>query len=249
VQKDRLLTRRGPIENSVRPAIDPLFRSVGVSAGAGAVGVLLTGTLSDGVAGLNAIKRCGGMTIVQDPETAEYPDLPRNALASAEVDQVVPLDSLAALLDRLAREPVGASRMPPGDVVLETRIAWQEPSSIETLEQIGERSLLTCPECEGLLWEIKDGDMVRFRCHTGHAYGLESLAEAQIGGMDRALGSAMRAIIEHIQVLTRLAERAERSNLTLAAKRWRDRIEEYKKDAEQLRQILMVRQFDVDQSK
>jgi two-component system chemotaxis response regulator CheB len=247
VEGNRLLVRHGPAENGFRPSIDPLFRSAGVSVGAGAIGVILTGTMNDGVSGLIGIKRCGGTTVVQDPEDAEFPDLPHSAITHARPDHVVPLQQMAPLLDRLVREPVGKSPKPPPDIELEVAIAKEEgPTGMEATEALGSRSVFTCPDCDGLLWEMRDEGLTRYRCHVGHAYTLDALATSHTKQLDRAMGSALRALEQHIAILQRLADQSRNGQMNWAAKRWTERIAEYQYQAELIRQALRSRHTPVE---
>jgi len=102
VEDGHVLRWRGPAEDRHRPAINPLFRSAAVTYGPRVAGVILTGAMDDGTAGLWWIKRFGGLTIVQDPEEAEFPDMPRSALANVEVDYVLKLSGMGRFLTELA---------------------------------------------------------------------------------------------------------------------------------------------------
>ena len=236
-----IILRRGPRENGARPAIDPMFRSVALSHGGRAVGVILTGGLDDGGSGLQAIKRCCGVAVVQDPRDALHPDMPTSALAATPVDHVVTLDRLAALLVRLVHEPAQPGPPPSEDLRREVAIAAERDSDMATNDRLGERSLLTCPECHGLLWEIKDGDLVRYRCHVGHAYTLQALEGEQATELDRALSSALRALNERIHVLRRLADQARRLQQERMVRRWESRVREYEKQAAVIRAALMAK--------
>jgi two-component system, chemotaxis family, protein-glutamate methylesterase/glutaminase len=152
----QVVLRRGPRENSARPAIDPLFRSAACSYGANCIGVVLTGALGDGAAGLQAIKRFGGIAVVQDPADAAVPDMPRNALRKMEVDHRVSLAGLPGLLTRLVAQPSGETTEIPEAIHLEVAIAFQENVSMEDMERLGRLSPFTCPECHGPLWEMHD---------------------------------------------------------------------------------------------
>ena len=147
--------RRGPRENLARPAIDPLFRSAAVAYGARAIGVLLSGMLYDGASGLGAIKRCGGIAVVQDPGDALYPDMPRHALQRAEIDYCPRAAELARLLATLVAEPAGHSPDVPEDVRLEARIAAHDGSRRQSQEQPEQPVALSCPECGGAVREIR----------------------------------------------------------------------------------------------
>jgi two-component system chemotaxis response regulator CheB len=241
VDQGRVMLRRGPRENGTRPAIDPMFRSIALNYGSRAIGVILTGGLNDGSSGLNAIKRCGGIAVVQDPRDARYPDMPTSALAATPVDHVVKLGEMAALLRRLAAQPAEPGPMPPAALRREVAIAAERDSSMGGNEELGERSLLTCPECHGLLWEIKEGDLVRYRCHVGHAFTLEALDAEQATELDRALTSALRALNERIHVVRRLAEEARKLQQDRMIKRWESRVREYERQAEVIRAALVAK--------
>jgi two-component system chemotaxis response regulator CheB len=107
LERGRICVVHGPRENRHRPAIDPLFRSAARSYGARVTGVILTGTLDDGTAGLLAVKQCGGVAIVHDPEEAQYPGMPRSALDHVAVDYCATLGEIAIRLVELARAPAG----------------------------------------------------------------------------------------------------------------------------------------------
>lgn len=241
VNDGRVMLRRGPRENGARPAIDPMFRSVAVNYGSRAIGVILTGGLSDGASGLHAIKRCGGITVVQDPRDAASPDMPTSALAATPVDHIATLEEMAALLGRLASQPARPGAPPSDELKLEVGIAAERQSDMALNDRLGERSVLTCPECHGLLWEIKEGELVRYRCHVGHAFTLEALEAEQATELDRALASALRALNERIALVRRLADQARRLQHASTVRRWESRVREYENQAEVIRAALMAK--------
>lgn len=197
----------GAKENHTRPAIDPLFRSAAISRGAGAIGVLLTGSLDDGTAGLQVIKQCGGTVVVQDPHDAENPSMPLSAIRYVDVDHVVTLESLGELLLSLvSREVVARAARPAEAVVRENELMLGKGEFMEHLEAIAKPSTFVCPECDGALWEIEGGEPKRYRCHTGHAFTLRTLHHAQSEGTDEALWSALRALQEKELLLKALAD-------------------------------------------
>lgn len=219
----RMLVRRGPQENRTRPSVDALFRSAAVAFGSRVVGAVLTGLLDDGTEGLIAITAAGGTSVVQDPADAEWPSMPRNALARDHVDHVVPLDGMAALLDRLVREPAGPAIPLPEDYMTEDRIAAQEFAVMEPdVVTPGRPSHLSCPDCGGVLNEIEGADEPRFRCQVGHAFSPLGLAEAQSAELERALGVAARTHRDRIRLLTQMADNADTRGLRHAGARWRD---------------------------
>jgi two-component system chemotaxis response regulator CheB len=112
IEPNGVRATKGPPENRFRPAIDPLFRTAAQVYGPGVIGVILTGNLDDGTAGLATIKELGGTAVVQDPRDALFPAMPQSALRQVKVDYCVPLDKMAALLLELTRLPVTAAPQP-----------------------------------------------------------------------------------------------------------------------------------------
>lgn len=202
---DRLRLTHGPKENHARPAIDPLFRSAALSHGPAVVGVVLTGQMDDGTAGLKAVKDCGGTVVVQDPASAEAPEMPRSALRNVAVDHCVALGEIPSLLVRLVQGSAQAARAPvPQQLVREVAINRGE-ATVDNLRTIGTPSSLTCPDCGGSLWEINDRKPLRYRCHTGHAYSAMSLAHAQKDVSEQALWGTVRALREREMLMRRMA--------------------------------------------
>ena len=154
VKKDRMLIAKGARENRHRPAIDPLFRSAAVAHGARVIGVVLTGMLDDGTAGLMAIKRCGGVAIVQDPRDAAYSGMPMNALNNVDVDFCVPIAEMGPLLTKLVHQPHGRSKAVPPDIRTEAVIAERILSDVSQVNSIGDQVPYNCPGCGGVLWEL-----------------------------------------------------------------------------------------------
>ena len=237
LDRGRIALRRGPRENLARPAIDPLFRSAAAEFGSRVIGVLLSGMLYDGASGLRAIKRCGGIAVVQaDPR---YAEMPRQALQTTEVDHRVPAAELGALLVRLVGEPAGPSPEVPEDVRFEVRMAAGEQAGIDGEERLGKLSPLTCPECGGSLWEIEDGPILRHRCHTGHAYNGTLLLAEQSERIDRALWSALRAHEERAALLRRHAEHARARQASGEASRWDELAAEHDQHGQSIRQLVI----------
>jgi len=200
---------RGPRENGHRPAIDPLFRSAARAYGPRVIGVILSGLLDDGAAGLRFVKERGGMAVIQDPEDALYPGMPLSAAAITELDGRVPIrhmaDKLCALLETEVEVEEGVGEAPADQAEDLVEI---DPSVAALVE--GPPSALSCPECGGALWEQKEGSLVRFTCQVGHAYSPESLVTEQGRALETALWSALRALEERADLLRRIARRSER---------------------------------------
>jgi two-component system chemotaxis response regulator CheB len=200
---------RSPKENFARPAIDPLFRTAALEYRECAIGVILTGMLDDGTAGLRAIKQAGGIAVVQDPLDAVESSMPASALRHVAVDHCVPLREMSGLLSRLVASPAPArsSEMPDSRQLLlhEQGLSDGTGDHLGHLRAIGTPSPLTCPECHGGLWQIRDDEPIRYRCHTGHAFTMRTLDVAVGEATDAALWNALRALQERAEVLEQLA--------------------------------------------
>jgi two-component system chemotaxis response regulator CheB len=205
VSPEGLRLSRGPRENHTRPAIDPLFRTAALHWGPSAIGVVLTGQMDDGTAGLAAIKACGGTAVVQDPQEAVAPSMPASALANVDVDHCVLLTAIGPLLVRLAAALAPASRPAPPDLVLKEHALFEGENAMDTLGAIATPTQLTCPACGGTLSELKDSRPLRYRCHTGHAYTALTLDSAQADRTDHALQASLRALKEREALLRRMA--------------------------------------------
>jgi two-component system chemotaxis response regulator CheB len=220
LKERHLLVRKGAFENRHRPAIDPLFRSAAVAHGSHVIGVILTGMLDDGAAGLLAIKKCGGTAIVQDPMGAAYPAMPRNALANVKADYCVSIPEIGRLLESLTREPVGPGCPPPEVLVREAQIAERFLTSVHETEDLGGPLIpQTCPACGGSLWKINDADhAAHYRCYTGHSFSVPALFDAQSEKIEETLWIALRMLEERKNLLRTIsgshaAERAKEAQI------------------------------------
>jgi two-component system chemotaxis response regulator CheB len=238
VDGDTLRLGSGPRENHARPAIDPLFRSTAVCCGPRAVGVVLTGMLHDGASGLHSLKECGGITVVQDPEDAAFPSMPRSAIEQARPDHVVALAAMPALLDALVRQPAGEPRPVPDRLRFEVDVAMNGHPTMQDMDRIGRRSTITCPDCHGVMWEIDEGEMIRYRCHVGHAYSAELINEMIGETFTKAMGSALRALEERIAVVKKLERQARERGRERVARSWAERLREHEEEAEIIRESI-----------
>jgi two-component system chemotaxis response regulator CheB len=241
VQGQQMILRRGPRENMSRPAIDPLFRSAAVSHGGRAIGVVLSGSLNDGAAGLAALKRCGGLAVVQDPAGADEPSMPRAAIDAVEVDHVVPADRIGGVLVRLVNSPAGATTPPPEDIRREAEIAargvdapWEIAAASDPLSG----PVFSCPDCGGPLSEVGD-NVARFRCAVGHAHTADTLLEAQALEVETALWAALRTNRERAALLKRMASEARGRKHEASASLWAERAAEYERHARAIQNLLM----------
>jgi two-component system chemotaxis response regulator CheB len=244
VADGRLRVVRGPQENGHRPAIDPLFRSAAVAYGERAVAVVLSGSLDDGAAGCAAVARHGGRVVIQDPDDATYPSMPRNAIAADHPDCVVPLAKIgAAVNDEVERVSALPAEEPKDDQDAQEVELAEFDFDAGTGTRLGDESPFSCPTCGGVLRETPD-DVVRFRCRVGHAFGADGLLHAQSETLDDALWVALRALQERAELSTRLRKRMEeRGRQSLAARYERQR-EEAERAAGSIRTLLLDRDAD-----
>ncbi|WP_431921298.1 chemotaxis protein CheB [Amycolatopsis tucumanensis] len=215
---------RGPTENGYRPAIDALFRSAALAHGPAVIGVVLSGSLDDGSAGLDTIKSRGGLAIVQDPEDAIYPAMPENAMARVSPDHVVPAVEIGRVLADRVREPVEVRDDEPVPLIQETeaRIARSDgPANAVSLEvlDVSEPSGLACPDCQGVLFSL-DKEGTRYRCRVGHAWTAKALFQQQSRDIEQALWAALRALEEKRDLAGRMTRDAERRGYPLVAGRY-----------------------------
>lgn len=233
-----ILLRRGPRENLARPAIDPLFRSAAASFGGRVIGVVLSGALADGTAGLRAVKRCGGLAVVQDPADALVSSMPHSALRHVEIDHVSPAAGMAKLLTGLVGQPAGRTSDIPLDIRIEAAIAAQELSDMRADDMLGTPSRFTCPECHGALWEIEDGTMLRYRCHVGHAFAADAVLASQGDEIDRLLGTLLRSHQERAALAHRMARHERANGRQTLADHLESRARDYEHDVEIMKKLL-----------
>lgn len=235
VRENRLLVTKGPRENNYRPAADALFRSAAAYYGSAVIGVVLTGMLHDGTAGLEQIKRAGGQAVVQDPLEAEFPSMPESALSNVQVDYIVPLAEMGALLTRLVRIPRTAPAAIPEDIKLEAAIAERVVGTTDEVARLGTPVPMTCPDCGGSLWKLTEGNVLRYRCHTGHAFTADALLESSRQSLEETLWVALRMMEERKNLLTNLASRGE----GIWGAQQEERVEEIKRHINRLREFML----------
>jgi two-component system chemotaxis response regulator CheB len=232
---------RGAREHGHRPAIDPLFRSAALAYGRRAIGIILSGLLDDGTVGLREIKRAGGLAIVQDPRDTEWPSMPQSALNHVKVDYTVPATQIGALLQQVVMTgPGNETQMSTDDDKRVTEELRELTMHRDERQHPGEPSPYSCPECGGVLWELKDGELLRFRCRVGHAYTNETLTTEQALTVEHALWSALRALEEQAAVRRRMAERVLGKGRGLLAARLQERARELDEQAQQVRNLVLA---------
>ena len=240
IEPERICLSRGPKENRFRPAVDPLFRSAAQVYGPRVIGVILTGGLDDGTAGLWAIKQLGGTAIVQDPQDALVPSMPASALRHVKVDHCVPLTEIAPLLVQLTKthlaDEEGVYEVPEY-LDIEVKIAKQDPAIDQDVRDLWDKSSYTCPECHGVLLQLEENGRERFRCHTGHAFSADSLLAYLTEGVEDSLWTTIRTIEESVLLMRHMAKHVKDSNGS-AAKEFQKKADEALRRSELVRKAV-----------
>ena len=233
IEHEHMRLTRGPRENWARPAVDPLFRSAARAYGADVIGVVLTGGLNDGTAGLFEIKQAGGTTIVQDPDDAANPSMPRSALQHVEVDHRTTLRSLPTLLTALVGRKPRAAR----------KDGVSGPHTTRSKEMTADYKLddpvaVTCPDCGGALRRTELGTLTQFRCHIGHVYTAEVMVAAQFAALEWSIEAAMRSLSERGDLCRQMADKARGAGETDVAENWTLAMHEAKERTGMMRELL-----------
>lgn len=229
----------GPRENMVRPSIDPMFRSAALSYGRRAVGVVLSGMLNDGASGLFAIKQAGGVAIVQDPLEARHDEMPRAALEAADVDYVATADEVAAVLQDLVRTDAATPSVASEALLFEVEVAAGAHIGSDLLMQFADPAPITCPDCGGVLSEVRAQQPLRYRCQIGHAFTAEELV-ARSEVVDEAIRIALRVMEERVVLVERMASDARNTGRTSVADLYERRAAEYGRHATTLREAAIL---------
>jgi len=249
VEEGKVRITHGPKENRFRPAVDPLFRSAAYAYGNRVIGVILSGALDDGTAGLWAVKQCGGIAVAQDPNDAEVPSMPENAIREVKVDHIVPVADVAGLLVKLSKEasPQNMQVMKDAKIKAEVDIAAEDNALDRGMPGLGELSNFSCPECHGVLSKLKDGNLTRYRCHTGHAYSVDTLLASITEKIEDGLYSAIRGMDESIMLLNHIGDHyAEINHSKLAALYFKKANEAKERAALARKAVLSNEQFSKD---
>jgi two-component system, chemotaxis family, protein-glutamate methylesterase/glutaminase len=234
---DHISLNRGARENYARPSIDKLFRSAAAIHGNKTIGVLLTGMMDDGVAGLGAIHDAGGHVIVQDPSTAAFPDLPTRAVQMVAVDQVLPIDGIGNAIVARLEDRVPERTVPPS-IALEAALDRQIQARPEELAQLGQQTPIACPDCSGPTWQLGDPDNRRYRCYLGHVNSARELLHRGSIELEAALWSAIRALNERAITLATLANDTRNAGNEQSATVYETRAKEAHTQADLVRQFM-----------
>jgi two-component system chemotaxis response regulator CheB len=245
VSRGRVVLNRGPRENGFRPAIDPLFRTAARAYRGRVMGVILSGALDDGTYGMRVIKDAGGVTVVQDPDEATIPSMPLSVIENVAVDHVVSAAAMPDLIVRLTARGAAKGTVMPRRKEPEPQDP-DDPTQVEEMvETFGPPIGITCPDCGGALWEMRDGNLDRYRCHVGHQFSPDSLETSQRDAVEGALWSAVRALEEQADLRQRMAERAEGAGLNIAHGQFAEAAQTSHQQASAIRELLFDRRDPV----
>ena len=242
IERDHILVKKGPKENRFRPSVDALFRSAAYNYGPRVIGVVLTGMLDDGTSGMWSLKRLGGLCVVQKPEDAAYPAMPLNVLEYVNVDHVVPLSDIPALLGELVDQPVtdpDPLQLPDMKMIkFEIDIAAEKNAFEKGIMNMGELTPLTCPECHGVLLRLREGNLIRYRCHTGHSFHVSSLLAGTAETVEMKLWEALKSLEETVMLLDETAREFEKNNNQTAARECFEKAEIARNRAKRLHEFI-----------
>ena len=239
IERGRVKVSSGPKEGGHRPAIDPLFRTAARAYGERVVGVVLSGMLDDGSAGLRVIRRHGGTAIVQEPTEALFPQMPQNAIETAQPQHVAPIVEIAHLIaSHAAAEPKGGEYDESMTKAV-TQNGGQTPVGADDVR--GHPTGIACPECHGVMWAAEDDESPEYICRVGHAYSSEGLLEAQAESMEAALWAGARSLEEQASLARHLAGKAARRGDRHSAGRLQERSEAAQEHARVIEALLLKR--------
>ncbi|HEU4328934.1 MAG TPA: chemotaxis protein CheB [Roseiflexaceae bacterium] len=241
IEGEHVRLTRGPKENRSRPAVDPLFRSAAFFYGPRVIGVVLSGMLDDGTAGLWTVKDRSGLAVVQSLQDAQFSSMPESALRHVAVDYQLPSAELGPLLARLARETVPEAHLPPvpSSLEIETRIAMEDSALDRGIFNLGDLSPFTCPECHGVMVQLREGGLLRFRCHTGHAFSASSLLAELTASIEESLWSTMRGMEESGMLMQHMARHLGEQGDTATAARFDAKAKQAHSRAQLMKRLAM----------
>lgn len=238
---------QGPKENRCRPAVDPLFRTAAKAYKNRVVGVVLSGALDDGTAGLIDVKKLGGVAVVQNPDDALFSGMPNSAIQHVDVDYILPLVSIAPILVHLAYEPsstqAALNMSNEGELEMEPDVVELDGVGLRGKGQIGKSANLSCPDCGGSLFQLQERNFLQFRCRVGHAFSAASLQAAQAQVQEEALWAAIRSLEERAELMSKMATNARTSNRTQSAKLFEAQATEALQRSDLIREALFMGQL------
>jgi two-component system, chemotaxis family, protein-glutamate methylesterase/glutaminase len=244
LKEDKIVIAGGPAENRWRPSIDVLFRSAAAHYGEKVIGIILTGMLDDGTSGMSAIKRSGGLCVVQDPNEAEFSDMPLSVLNNIEVDYCCHLSEIGYILSDVTSDKQLTKAEIPEDVIAEAKIAERVSVGIDNVKELGENSIYSCPDCGGGLWEITEGNIHRYRCHIGHSFTEKELFFKQNEALEDTMWVAIRMMEERRNLLMSMADNERKRGLVKSSEAQVKRAENMELHIERLKELLFQTKKD-----
>ncbi|MFL5808485.1 MAG: chemotaxis protein CheB, partial [Flavisolibacter sp.] len=237
--KGKVVIGKGAQENRWRPSINNLFRSAAANYSSSVIAIILTGLLDDGTAGMAAIKRAGGFTVCQDPNQADYPDMPLSVLENVEVDHVASLASMGAMLAEVIanREPE-KTEVPP-DIIAESEMDMRVTTRIDDLTKF-EKIEISCPECGGGLWVTQSDHPAHYRCHVGHSFTDRELLIRVSEVMETTFWTSLRMMEERRTLLMKLHKKDKDRGYESSASQHLKRAEEMEVHINNLKKILFT---------
>lgn len=239
VAPGKLVIGKGAPENRWRPSINNLFRSAAASYNSRVIGIILTGLLDDGTAGMSAVKKCGGTSIVQDPVEADYPDMPLSVMRDVVVDHIQPLSQMGILLSEIIASPMPAEAEVPAEVKMETEIDQRVSTRIDNIAHL-EKIEINCPDCGGGLYVTQKDHPVHYRCHVGHSYTDRELLIRVSEVMENTFWTSLRMMEERRSLLVKLAEKDKERGYASSAMQQLKRAQEMDVHISNLKQILFT---------
>jgi two-component system chemotaxis response regulator CheB len=238
VKETTMLITSGPPESRWRPSIDILLRSAAVTHTEKVIGIILTGLLDDGTSGMVAISKCGGTTIVQDPEEAQFPDMPLSVLQTIEVSHVSKLEGMGRIIKELIKTRTPKPAPVPDELRIEAEIAERTASGITETMQLGNHSVYSCPDCGGGLWERQEDELTTYRCFIGHKYSEPELFRQQTQKLESALWISVRMMEEKRNLLLKLCEQDRAKGFTKLSKDYMKRAGEFEEHIRTMKNLL-----------
>jgi two-component system chemotaxis response regulator CheB len=241
IKEDKLIIGHGPEENNYRPSINVLFRSAAVAFRNRTIGIILTGLMTDGVAGMEAIKSCGGTLVVQDPKESEFPELPMATLESVKVDYSIPLAKMGTTITYIIKKKIKKKVIVPKHILAESKRSEKMAASIEGMDDVGKQSPYGCPDCGGVLWEKKEGKddlSSSYRCHTGHVYTEMELLLKQAKATESTIWIAIRIMEERKHLLLKIAGNYKKKKMSKMAGLYDGKADDMKSHIEKMKILL-----------
>jgi two-component system chemotaxis response regulator CheB len=237
IKDNRIMLTQGPYENKYRPSIDVLFRSAALYFRNRVIGIILTGLLEDGTSGMTAIKKGGGICIVQDPLDASFSDMPESVLNKIKPDFILPVEEICDVINKLLLKMLPPELPVVRETELEVKIVENMITNNSNLKIIGEKSDFVCPDCGGELYTIKEESGRRYRCYTGHVYTERILDEVQDKKLLQSLWTSIRMFEEKANLMQLMSNRND--NDQLLTKSYNRRIAEINEHINTLKSFLL----------